>query len=194
MKICFASHNKNKVRELNKLVGNTHELVGLDELGITEDIPETGSTFEENSRIKAKYVFDRFQIPVFADDSGLLVFSLNNEPGVFSARYAGAQKSDEDNIQLVLQKLINVEHRGASFKTVITFIDKAGNEVQFSGEIAGNITHEKRGKNGFGYDPIFIPEGYDATFAELAPEVKNSISHRAKAVKLLIDHLKHINE
>lgn len=194
MKICFASHNKNKVRELNNLVGNTHELVGLDDLGIIEDIPETGTTFEENSRIKAKYVFDRFQIPVFADDSGLLVTSLNNEPGVYSARYAGMQKSDEDNIQLVLQKLMNVEHRGASFKTVITFIDKVGNEIQFSGEIAGNITHEKRGNNGFGYDPIFIPEGYDATFAELAPEVKNSISHRARAVNLLIDHLKNINE
>jgi len=190
MKFCFASHNKNKIRELNQMLSGLHEIVGLNEIGVTEEIPETGETFSENSLIKAKYVFEKFHLPVFADDSGLEVGALNGEPGVFSARYAGPAKNDEENIQLLLKNLGSNTNRVARFKTVITLIEEDGTESQFSGTIEGAIIKEKRGAHGFGYDPIFIPNGHEKTFAELPSEIKNRISHRAVAVKKLIDHLK----
>lgn len=189
MKICFASHNKNKVAEIARLLPQSIEVVGLDDLSFTEEIEETGTTLEENSRIKAKVIHERFQIPVFADDSGLLVSALNGEPGVFSARYAGPQKDDKQNMDLLLKNLAETQDRSASFQTVITYIDQEGSEKQFKGIIEGEITSEKRGNQGFGYDPIFQPKGFQKTFAELGADEKNRISHRGKAVKQLIDYL-----
>ena len=189
MKICFASHNQNKVNELNELVSGIHEIVGLNDLGITEDIAETGTTFEENSRIKARYVYDKLEIPVFADDSGLCVQSLNGAPGVYSARYAGEEKDDQKNIDLLLTELASKQERTAYFATVVTYIDKAGNETQFYGQVDGVILEERTGNGGFGYDPIFLPEGYDVSFAQMSSAEKNIISHRAQAVKKLIEHL-----
>ncbi|MEM7297199.1 MAG: RdgB/HAM1 family non-canonical purine NTP pyrophosphatase [Bacteroidota bacterium] len=191
MKICFASNNQHKIQELNQMLSGKHEIVGLGDLGmgITEDIEETGETFEENSLIKSRYVFERFNMPVFADDSGLIVHSLKGEPGVYSARYAGPEKDDEKNMNLLLNRLSALKDRNAEFKTVISFIDVDGQEQLFSGSIAGVILKEKFGENGFGYDPIFQPNGYDLTFAQLSSEEKNKISHRAKAVEKLVKHL-----
>ena len=189
MKICFASHNKHKVRELNQMLSHTHEVVGLSELGVNEDIPETGNTFEENSRIKARFIYDRFNIPVFADDSGLCVGALNNEPGVYSARYAGPAKDDQQNIDLLLTRLGDHQDRAAHFATVITYIDQEGKEWQFYGQVDGEILKSRQGDHGFGYDPIFQPIGYRVSFGEMAPSAKNMISHRAIAVQKLINHL-----
>ena len=137
MKLCFASHNQHKVKELSAMVPELYEIVSLDDLGVVEEIPETGSTLEENSRIKAGYIFDHYKIPAIADDSGLLVDVLNGEPGVFSARYAGPEKNDEKNIDLLLKNLEDCRNRSAEFRTVITFIDSKGNESQFLGAVKG---------------------------------------------------------
>lgn len=190
MRICFASHNAHKLQEIRAMLPVGFELLGLDDLGITEDIPEPGETIEENSALKAQYVRERHEIPVFADDTGLEVKALNGEPGVYSARYAGPQRDANDNMDLLLKNLGDKTNRSAAFKTVITFIDGQGTERQFEGIVEGKIIHEKRGTKGFGYDPIFVPEGYDQTFAELPAEVKNSISHRARAFEKLIGFLK----
>ncbi|MEM0940861.1 MAG: RdgB/HAM1 family non-canonical purine NTP pyrophosphatase [Bacteroidota bacterium] len=190
MKICFASNNNHKIRELNQMVWGMYTIVGLKELGVEEDIIETGETFEENSRIKAQYIFDRYSIPVFADDSGLCVDALNGEPGVYSARYAGPEKDVDNNIDLLLANLRGIENRKAKFVSVITLIKESGEEVQFYGEIGGTILEERQGSKGFGYDPIFQPFGYNKTFAEISSEEKNQLSHRAIAVKKFIDHLK----
>lgn len=189
MRICFASSNQGKVDEINDLVPEGIEVFGLDELDLTEDIPETGNTFQENARQKAKYIYDRYEVPVFADDSGLCVSALNNEPGVFSARYAGEPKDDKKNIHLLLKNLGPNQQRSASFKTVVTYINQEGIESHFEGEIKGEIAFEEKGENGFGYDPVFIPNGYSETFAELSKEVKNQISHRSVAVSKLIGYL-----
>ncbi|MEQ9466128.1 MAG: RdgB/HAM1 family non-canonical purine NTP pyrophosphatase [Ekhidna sp.] len=194
MQICFASHNENKVKEIGQMVPDGLSVVGLYELGITEEIAETGTSIEENSQIKASYVFERKHIPVFADDSGLVVKSLGGEPGVYSARYAGEQRDDDANMDLLLSKLQDKADRSAEFQTVITLIDQRGDSHQFKGVIEGTIHNTKRGTNGFGYDPIFIPKGYDKTFAELPLEEKNRISHRAKAVQKLLEYLHQINE
>ena len=189
MKICFASSNQGKVDEINNLLPSSIEIVGLKDLDVIDDIPETGDTFQENALQKASYIFDRFRIPVFADDSGLCVTALEDEPGVFSARYAGVPKDDKKNIQLLLENLDTNSQRSAYFKTVIAYIDQNGNEYFFEGSVLGDITLEEKGKNGFGYDPVFTPKGYDQTFAELSKEVKNQISHRSIAVKKLINYL-----
>ena len=189
MRICFASHNEHKVKEINRIMPNGITVIGLKDLDITEDIAETGTTLEENSKIKAEYVFSKFKMPVFADDSGLLVRSLNNEPGVYSARYAGPEKDDIKNMDLLLKNLGDNPDRSAAFQTVITYIDESGTATQFKGEVIGSIRHEKKGSNGFGYDPIFQPDGFDVTFAELTDQEKNNISHRARAVKKLLKHL-----
>lgn len=189
MRICFASSNQGKIDEINNLVPTGIEIFGLNELKVTEDIPETGSTFHENALQKAQYIFDKFKVPVFADDSGLCVSALNDEPGVFSARYAGEPKDDSKNIKLLLKNLGQNTNRSAIFKTVIAFINENGNHTHFEGSISGEITLSEKGLNGFGYDPIFIPNGYTETFAELTKEVKNKISHRAIAVNKFIDHL-----
>jgi len=189
MKICFASHNENKVKEMREMLPGNISLIGLSELNVTEDIPETGITLEENALIKAKFIHDRFNIPVFADDSGLCVEALNGAPGVYSARYAGPEKDDEKNMNLLLKNLAGAEDRSAQFQTVIAFIDDHGNSHLFEGTIHGEIIREKRGTNGFGYDPIFMPQGYDLTFAQLSAKEKNQISHRAQAVKKFLAYL-----
>lgn len=174
---------------MNEIMPDGISIVGLNDLGILEDIEETGSTLEENSMIKASFVYERHKMPVFADDSGLLVSSLNGEPGVISARYAGPDRDDQKNIDLLLQKLEGSDDRFAEFQTIITFIDENGQQNQFKGVIEGVILRDKRGSNGFGYDPIFQPQGFNESFAELPNEVKNRVSHRAKAVQKLLEYL-----
>ena len=226
-KIIFASSNKNKIKEIIALLPESIILKGLQDIGITHEIPEPGTTIKENSFLKAKYVIDFLKdksISVFADDSGLEVEALNNAPGVYSARYAGFDhqslgeggkaKNDEANNKKLLHELKNFTNRKAKFVTVITLItdlfpdsqltaaelDEAwrgdlGEKLQvfyFEGQIKGTIAFEPRGTSGFGYDPLFIPQGYRSTFAELGAEVKNTISHRAIAVKKLIEFLEKV--
>ncbi|PBQ31943.1 non-canonical purine NTP pyrophosphatase, RdgB/HAM1 family [Sphingobacteriaceae bacterium] len=193
MNLLFASANKNKIKEITPLLSDRYKLSGLEEAGILEEIPEPGTTIKENSFLKAKYVIDRLksegkEAAVFADDSGLEVEALNNAPGVYSARYAGVPKNDEANNKKLLQELSSKESRRARFVTVITLL-KNGQEHFFAGEVKGTIAMSPRGHNGFGYDPLFIPDGFDKTFAEFSAEEKNQISHRALAVKKLIEYL-----
>lgn len=190
MKIYFATHNPNKLKEISKILPEGLELLGLGDLGLHEDIPETSATIEGNSLMKTQYVFDKYGVACFGDDTGLEVAALDGAPGVYSARYAGAQKSSEDNMNLLLKKLQGKENRSARFKTVITYIDAAGEIKQFTGIARGTITHSKSGNAGFGYDPIFRPEGLDITFADMTAEEKNKISHRAKAFEQLVSYLK----
>lgn len=190
MKLCFASHNQNKLLEIGQMLPAGWELVGLDDIGITEDIPEPGATIEENSVLKARYVWERKRIPVFADDTGLEVSALDGEPGVYSARYAGPQRDANDNMDLLLQKLADKQDRSAAFKTVITYIDASGAENQFEGRVDGVMTSEKKGGAGFGYDPIFQPTGSSKTFAEMSSPEKNSISHRARAFEKFLTFLR----
>ena len=189
MTLCFATHNRNKLGEIQKILPAGIRLIGLDDLGITEDIPETADTIEGNSLMKTAYVFERHQVPCFGDDTGLEVEALNNEPGVYSARYAGDHRSSEDNMDLLLENLRRKNNRKAQFKTVITYFDEHGNQSRFTGIVRGEITQEKSGSHGFGYDPIFRPEGYEKTFAEMSADEKNRISHRARAFQQLIDYL-----
>lgn len=189
MKICLASRNAHKIEEINKVIPEGITIYGLNELKITEDIPEDGNSFEENAHLKAKYVYDRFAVPVFADDSGLVVPSLGSEPGTYSARYAGEAKDDTQNINLLLEKLSKVADRSAYFITVICLIDENGLHHFFEGKISGQIMDKPVGSNGFGYDPVFQPDGYEQTFAQLASEVKNKISHRAIATNKFIDFI-----
>ncbi|HLT66168.1 MAG TPA: non-canonical purine NTP diphosphatase [Flavobacterium sp.] len=188
MKIVFASNNKNKIVEIQKQLPSHIQLVTLEEISCTEDIEETGQTIEENAIIKANYVTEKYGYPCFADDTGLEVESLNNEPGVYSARYAGLDKNDHKNMDLVLSKLENETNRNALFKTVIA-LNINNEQVLFTGIVNGTITLEKRGNYGFGYDPIFMPNNSDKTFAEMDSEEKNNWSHRGKAVSQLIDYL-----
>lgn len=189
MKICFASNNIKKLEEISsKLNGSPIELITLDQTGITEDIPETGDTFHHNAMQKAQYVFNKTGLYCFADDSGLEVHALGGAPGVYSARYAGEQRNANDNMDKLLKELKGKTDRSASFKTVIALLHPSGGYF-FEGEIKGTIIDEKRGQKGFGYDPIFIPDGYDITFAEMPAELKNTISHRALAVDKLVTFL-----
>lgn len=188
MKIVFASNNKNKILEIQKQLPSHIQLVTLEEISCTEDIEETGQTIEENAIIKANYVTEKYGYPCFADDTGLEVESLNNEPGVYSARYAGLDKNDHKNMDLVLSKLENETNRKAQFKTVIA-LNINNEQVLFTGIVNGTITLEKRGDYGFGYDPIFKPNNSEKTFAEMDSEEKNKWSHRGKAVSQLIDYL-----
>lgn len=189
MKIVFATNNKHKLEEIKDILGKDFEIVSLAEIGCHEDIPETGLTLEENARQKSTYIVEHYNHDCFADDTGLEVDALNGEPGVHSARYAeGTDHDSEANMRKLLSKMSNVKDRTARFRTVISLIIN-GVEHQFEGRVEGHIATEKHGKEGFGYDPIFIPEGYDKSFAELGEEVKNQISHRARAVKKLAEYL-----
>ena len=189
MKIVFATNNKHKLEEIKDILGKDFEIVSLAEIGCHEDIPETGLTLEENARQKSTYIVEHYNHDCFADDTGLEVEALNGEPGVHSARYAeGTDHDSEANMRKLLSKMSNVKKRTARFRTVISLIIN-GVEHQFEGRVEGRIATEKHGKEGFGYDPIFIPEGYDKSFAELGEEVKNQISHRARAVKKLAEYL-----
>lgn len=187
--ICFATNNKHKLEEVRSILGPDFRILSLSDLPFDEELPETKDTFQENSLQKAEYLFNRFKMPCFADDSGLEVGSLNGEPGVFSARYAGNHKNDEDNIELLLKNLKGKSDRKAQFRTVITFIDQQGEHHFFEGVVKGTIINDKKGTSGFGYDPVFIPEGYAKTFAQMGPLEKNAISHRSIAVKKLAKFL-----
>ncbi len=188
MKLIFASHNVNKVKEIATLLPYSINLLSLSDLELFEEIPETGNTIEENSLLKARNVFQRTGISCFADDTGLEVEALNNRPGVISARYAGDQKNDEDNLYKVLNELEFEENRNARFRTVITLILE-NVEYQFEGIVLGKLTKEKKGNAGFGYDPIFIPENESRTFAEMNMNEKNQFSHRARAFNQMISFL-----
>ena len=204
-KIVFATNNKHKLEEIRSILGDDFEVLSLSDIGCHEDIPETSDTLEGNAMQKAQYVFDKYGYACFADDTGLEVEALGGEPGIYSARYAALDGDDsishdsEANMAKLLRKLEGIENRKARFRTVIALITNAplpfgegmGERLQlFEGIVNGSIIKERRGGEGFGYDPIFQPEGYDKTFAELGNEVKNHISHRARAVQKLADYLK----
>ena len=189
MKIVFATNNKHKLEEIKDILGKDFEIVSLTEIGCHEDIPETGVTLQENARQKSTYVVEHYNQNCFADDTGLEVEALGGEPGVHSARYAERTDHDsEANMRKLLTKLDGQTNRKACFRTVISLIID-GVEHQFEGKVDGTIAKEKHGTEGFGYDPIFIPEGYDKSFAQLGEEIKNQISHRARAVKKLAEYL-----
>lgn len=187
MKIVFATNNKHKLEEVRKILHGPIELLTLADIGCTEDLPETGNTFEHNAGQKARYIHDKYGYDCFADDSGLEVEALHGRPGVYSARYSGSGNSAE-NMTKLLTEMNREENRKARFRTVIALMIK-GETNFFEGEIKGEITIHERGANGFGYDPVFIPEGFHVTFSEMAPELKNRISHRAIAVKKLGEFL-----
>lgn len=184
----FVTHNANKSAEIGKMTAGVIDIVNLDNVGIEEDIPETGTTFEANALQKADYVYQKLGMNCFADDSGLMVEALDNEPGVYSARYAGEPVDMARNIEKLLDNIKDKPNRKAKFVTVIALIHN-GERHFFKGVVNGRIIDTPRGSNGFGYDPIFVPDGYDRTFAELSSEEKNKISHRSKAMGLLLDYL-----
>ena len=190
MELVFATHNLHKLEEVKTLLHSTITLLSLDDINYKDEIEENETTLEGNALIKARTIFNSIQVNCFADDSGLLVDVLNGEPGVYSARYAGSQKNDNDNMNKLLTQLKGVHNRKAHFKTVLALIlDEK--EYLFEGVISGVIGHEKKGTQGFGYDPIFIPDGYSKTFAELTSSEKSTISHRSIALKKLITFLQH---
>jgi XTP/dITP diphosphohydrolase len=185
LRLVFATHNNNKAREIQTLMPQGVHILSLDDIGCEEDIPETGSTLEENALLKARYVWEKFGFSCFADDTGLEVDALGGEPGVYSARYAGEAKDANANMDLLLEKLGANSKRSARFKTAMALIIH-GEEHVFDGIVEGQITHAKRGTEGFGYDPIFEPEGKAKTFAEMSLGEKNSMSHRARALEKMI--------
>ena len=192
MKIVFATNNKHKLSEIIDILGNEIEVLSLDEINCHADIPETSDTLEGNALQKAHYVYDNYHISCFADDTGLEVDALGGEPGIYSARYAGNNHDSEANMTKLLAKLGDNKNRKARFRTVIALILDGKNveEKIFEGIVEGSIIKERRGGEGFGYDPIFQPEGYNHTFAELGSDIKNKISHRARATAKLVDELK----
>jgi XTP/dITP diphosphohydrolase len=188
-KLVVATNNAHKLEEISAILGNEMELLSLKDIHCNADIPETADTLEGNARQKAMYIHENYGMDCFADDTGLEVEALNGAPGVFSARYAGDGHDSEANMQKLLKELEGKENRKAQFRTAICLIME-GKEYLFEGIVKGHIIEEKRGGAGFGYDPIFVPEGYDQTFAELGNDVKNTISHRARAVEKLCTFLK----
>lgn len=188
-KIVFASNNPNKISEIQNQLSNQIEIISLEAIGCFEEIEENAPDIEGNASLKAHYVFNNYQMACFADDTGLEVDALNGAPGVYSARYAGPEKNAEKNIDLLLEHLKDTEKRGAQFKTVISLILAHGKEFKFTGIVRGEIIKNRQGTMGFGYDSVFMPEGYTQTFAEMSMELKNKISHRGLAVQKLIDFL-----
>lgn len=197
MKIVFATNNKNKLSEIRSILGDEFEVLSLNDIDCHADIPETSDTLEGNALQKAQYISKRYGMVVFADDTGLEVEALGGEPGVHSARYAeGTDHDSEANMRKLLDKLGDTDNRKAQFRTVIALIRNHPDDIVtfFEGKVEGEIIREKRGDSGFGYDPIFMPKGYDKTFAELGMDVKNHISHRAKAVEKLVSYLKSLKK
>lgn len=188
-KLVFATNNAHKLKEIRAILGNSIEILSLADIHCHADIPETADTLEGNARQKSRYVYEHYGLDCFADDTGLEVESLGGAPGVYSARYADGQGHDSQaNMNKLLKEMEEKNNRKAQFRTIISLIEK-GEERQFEGIVKGQITKEKRGESGFGYDPIFQPDGYDTTFAELGSDIKNRISHRARAVAALCDYL-----
>lgn len=188
MELVFASANENKVAEVEHKMGGSIKLKSLTSIGCSEEIPETGTTLHENAQLKARYVWEKYRVNCFADDTGLEVDALQGEPGVYSARYAGPQRNSNDNMELLLKKLAGEMNRAAQFRTVICLILE-GQEYLFEGIVRGHIIAQRRGVEGFGYDPIFQPEQKTLTFAEMSLEEKNTLSHRGKAIAMLSDFL-----
>lgn len=191
-KLVFATNNQNKLREARAILQDKVDVIGLADINCHDDIPETADTLEGNALIKAKYIYEHFHIDCFSDDTGLEIDSLNGEPGVYSARYAGVDKDSESNMKKVLEKMNNIDNRSAQFRTVIALIID-GKEYSFDGTIKGEIMKEKHGNSGFGYDPIFRPLESKYTFAEMPAKEKNNISHRALALQKLSDFIKTYN-
>ncbi len=185
MEIVFATNNQHKLTEVRAILGKEYTVLSLHDIHCTVEIDETSETFEGNAWLKADYIHKNFGLPCFSDDSGLEVEMLNNAPGVYSARYAGEQGSHTKNMDKLLTALQFHSNRKARFRTVVCYLNKASEINYFNGVIHGVITREKKGSGGFGYDPVFLPDGYNITFAEMTPEAKNKISHRAMAVNEL---------
>lgn len=192
MELVFATNNAHKLEEVQQMVGDKFILKSLNDIGCTDDIPETGVTFEENAKQKTDYLVSKYNVNCFGDDSGLEINALDGEPGVYSARYSGSRDM-EKNIDLVLEKLQGKADRSARFKTIISLFVN-GEHHFFEGTVEGRIINERTGTEGFGYDPIFIPNGYEKTFAEMSLEEKNKISHRSQAVAKLVDFLNNYNQ
>ena len=190
-KLVFATNNDHKLRELRQILSQKFDLLSLNDIGCTDDIPETGTTLEINAAQKSFYIWEKYGINCFADDTGLEVEAIGNEPGVYSARYAGEDKSATANMLKILEKMANETYRKARFRCVISLVIN-GEEKQFEGIVEGKILTEKHGEAGFGYDPIFMPDGYNLSFAEMPADDKNQISHRGRAVAKLVDYLKDI--
>jgi len=188
MEIVFATNNQHKLEELQAILGDEFRLLSLQDIGCNEEIPEDQATLEGNASQKSRYIYDKYAKNCFADDTGLEIEALNGEPGVYSARYAGPERSSEANMKKVLDKLHEINHRKARFRTVISLIID-GKETQFEGIVNGEILTRKQGGDGFGYDPIFKPDGFDQSFAEMGLAEKNKISHRGRAVRKLVDYL-----
>lgn len=189
--LVFATNNQHKLDEVQAMIGNNFKLKSLKDIGCEADIPETGVTFEENASQKSRFIFENYGVDCFSDDSGLEVDALNGEPGVYSARYSGSRDT-ETNMQLVLDKLGNNQTRTARFRCVISLILN-GNEHLFEGSVEGTIANKRSGTSGFGYDPIFIPNGYEQTFSEMSGDEKNKISHRGKAMAKLVQFLSQLS-
>ena len=192
MELIIASQNQNKLVEFKKILGDKINLFSLSDIGLNQEIPENEKTIKKNAMFKAKFVNTQTGKNVFADDTGLEIDSLNGEPGVYSARYSGSDRNSDKNIELVLRKLKNKANRNSRFKTIISLIID-GKSVNFEGVVEGKITEEKRGSNGFGYDPIFQPNGYSSTFGEMSLKEKNKISHRSIAINKMVQYLKENN-
>jgi XTP/dITP diphosphohydrolase len=190
MKLCFATNNAHKLSEVRHVAGPHIEILSLQEIQCFEELPETRNTLEGNSLQKAEYVHTHYNIPCFADDTGLEVAALQGRPGVDSAHYAGPQRSSDDNIALLLKSLQGQSNRSAQFRTIITLIGLTPEPIFFEGIVKGTITTTPHGTSGFGYDPVFVPDGHTATFAEMTMDAKNQLSHRARALKKLEDYLK----
>jgi len=193
MQLVFATHNRYKLHEIRSMLNDRFRVISLDDIGCLEEIPETQSTLEGNASQKTRYLYGRFHCNCFADDTGLEVEALGGEPGVISARYAGPGKNFDDNIVKLLEKLTEIKNRRARFRTVISLLID-GQEKQFEGIVRGEILKEKRGNGGFGYDPVFLPDGKNLTFAEMSLEEKNKISHRGKAFEKLAEYLLSLQE
>ena len=192
--LVIASNNKHKIDEINQLFAQynlPYKLKSMNDIGCFDDISETAETIEGNASLKSIYISEKYSMNCFADDTGLEVVALNGAPGVYSARFAGPQKIDSDNCNLLLEKLHNVSNRNAQFKTIIS-LQWQQNEYFFEGIVRGTIALQPKGNNGFGYDPLFIPDGYDSTYAEMNSSEKNKLSHRAKAVEKLITFFKQL--
>ncbi|MBK8830219.1 MAG: RdgB/HAM1 family non-canonical purine NTP pyrophosphatase [Saprospiraceae bacterium] len=187
--LLFASANRHKLEEIRQIIPAAYKLSGLNDYSVHEEIPEPFDTFEANAAAKATYVYKKTGIPCFADDSGLVVDALDGRPGVLSARYAGEHKSSEENVRKLLSELTGIRDRTARFIAVIAYQENEKDVLLFKGTIEGTINYTPAGAGGFGYDPVFIPSGFDKTFAQLSPGLKNQISHRAKAIKLFLQYL-----